>query len=265
MVSKALLVKAGLTAENHLKIANPLTEELVYLRTSLVPNILEVIAQNSGEYKEVKVFEMSNIYLPQGRNKLPEEKMRLTIGLTGNKFFELKGILESLAREIGISNFDFSPLKTDCTFFTANSAQMKIGASSNNEIGTIGEINPKILENFNLSQKIIVADISLEEFLKFASNDKKYIPIPKYPPIIEDLSFEFTNGSLVGPIIDFMEKISSLIKTVQLVDSFEKTRTFRITYQSEKENLTEEKVKKIRQEVIRTIESKFNVLLKKKE
>jgi len=242
--------------EDHLKLSNPLTEDLVYLRTSLIPSLLDISSKNPSE-SEIKIFEMANIYLPRGKNELPDEIMTLTLALTGkDTYFNLKGILESLLKELGIFRFE---IKQDQCPNLKNFAKIFIDKT---EIGVIGEVTGEQSDKYGIKQKIVVLDIELRKLLGFASKAKKYIPLPKYPAVIEDLSFIFSSQIFIGPVIDQIKSVDKIVRKVELLDSYQDTRTLRITFQSEEKNLGDKEVSKIREKIIKEVEKKFNASLK---
>ena len=93
----------------------------------------------------------------------------------------------------------------------------------------------------------------------------KYKEIPKYPPIIEDLSFVVPQKTYVGEIIRIINKTDPIIEKIELIDSFDKNRTFRITYQDSKKTLTDKEVEKIREKIIKNLKSKLKLELKTKK
>jgi len=223
MVSADLLKKTGFDPKKCLKIANPLSEDLVFMRPSLIPSLLEVIAKNLKQ--EIKIFELANIYLSQGNNKLPEEKLMLAAAITGKKFYHAKGIVEAILEELGIKN---------------------------KPVGNIAEINGRVT----------IFELDFGKLTKEATKLKKYQPLPKYPPIIEDLAFVVPEKTPVGELIQLIKSISSIIQSVKLIDSHQQTRTFRITYQSLKKTLNDKEVKKIRDVIIKKVEESFSAHLK---
>ena len=241
---------------DHLKISNPLTEDLLYLRTSLIPSLLEVISKNPTE-EGIKIFEMANAYLPRGKKELPLETMTLTLAVKGeSKYLEVKGILDALLKELGITKFSIKPEKFPSLNY---GAQIFIGETN---IGIIGEVVSPELTRFGINQKVTVLDIQLNRLLSFATHAKGYIPLPKYPPIIEDLSFVFPPQTFIGPIIEEIKKINEIIKEVEFIDSYQNTRTFRITYQSQERNLTDSEIKSIRKKIIDFVSAKFRAQVK---
>ena len=92
------LVSKDEVGETALKLKNPLGKDTEYLRTSLVPSLMNVLKENPGE-TVVHLFEVANIYLPK-ENELPEEQMTLTGVLKGYEYRNAKGILEKLLEEV---------------------------------------------------------------------------------------------------------------------------------------------------------------------
>ena len=242
--------------KNHLKIANPLTNDLLYLRTSLLPSLLEILKKNPDQ-GEIKLFEMANVYLPRGNEELPEEVMTLSLVIPGkNKYLQAKGFLEALLKELGIN--EFSLRKSQDNFWQILAEILVKGTT----VGKLGQISLAIQNKFNLEDNIFALELNLQKLLVYATGAKKYSPLPKYPPVIEDLSFIFPPQTFIGPVIEEIKKISVLIKNVKLVNTYQDTQTFRITYQSNETTLNDNKVKQVRKEVIKKIESKFAAKLK---
>lgn len=266
MTSSQYLRKAEISPDNCLKIANPLTQDLEFLRPSLIPSILEVISKNN-KYSKIKIFELANIYLPQ-KNQLPDEVSTLTAAVTGVKdnFFYLKGVLEGIFKELQVANFEFVRYPFEKTFYgkifhPTKTAEILI---RNNPVGVLGEIKPTVATRFGTDKKIVILEINLEELIKFISPPKKYVPLPKYPAIIEDLAFVIQPRTEIGKIVQLIKQISSIIQSVEFLDSYNHTRTFRITYQSQKKTLTDKEVEEIRNKIIKKVKEKFGAVLKER-
>lgn len=244
MTSARTLLKAGEDPQSMLKLANPLSEDLLYLRTSLLPSLLEVIVKNIN-FSEIKIFEISNVYLPQGVNKLPDERPKLTGLITPGDFKDSKGVAEAIFEELGIEPV-YSPSEL-------TAADIFVGKE---KLGSVGEVGDDILEKFGINRKVAFFDLDLLNLLPFTGGLKKYVPISKYPPIVEDLSFVVPEKVTVAQIIETMQTQSALIKKVELVDMYENTRTFRITYLSYEGNLTDNDIKPIREKIIKGLAGK---------
>ncbi|MBL7158929.1 phenylalanine--tRNA ligase subunit beta [Candidatus Microgenomates bacterium] len=289
LVAQELLEKTGFDFQNCLKLSNPLTSEWEYMRPSLIPGILQTIACNQSREEVMKIFELSKIYIPI-KEKLPNEKTILVGVLTGENFYQAKGITEAFLNTLGIKNnhFSFKILPTivgqklrpniwhpgrtaTITLGNLERSNLSKGSTSKNStsktstskiIGTVGEIHPQVLEKFAIEKRVTIFELDFEEILKHATLIKTYLPIPKYPSITEDLAFLVSEKTLVGEIIKEIKKINSLIIQVKLLDNYKNTRTFRITYQHSKKTLTDQEVKKIREKIIRTVSKKFKAEIK---
>jgi len=260
MQSRKLIKKTGLNPEKCLRISNPLTKNWEYMRTSLIPSILEIIALNQDNFDKIKVFELANIYLKKVQS-LPEAKPILIGAITGeNKFYEAKGIIEALLEELGIENSHFSPLTSH--LLPWHPGKTALISKNKQLVGIIGEIHPQILENLGIKNQVTIFNLEVLVLSKLASTTRRYTPSPKYPPIIEDLAFIVQKQTYVDPIIQLIKKQSGIVQSVKLLDSFKQTRTFRIVYQHPKRSLTDKEVKRIRKKIIKEVEAKFNANLK---
>lgn len=221
------------------KIKNPLDEEHVYMRQTLVPSLLEVTRENTDRDR-MKLFEISNIYIPR-KNELPRETQHLALVIQkpNVSFFEMKGYIEALLSDLSIENgrFTFGAEGVD-------GAEVYIGQE---KIGAI-EI---------LDTNTIDAELDFEKLLAHATLSKKLAPIAKHPPVIEDIRVLVDPSVSYAQIIDTISKQSTLIRNVELIDTYEDKKTFRITYQDLRRNLTNEDVTDIRNKVIKELQKEL--------
>lgn len=243
-----------------LKIANPLTEDLIYLRPSLIPSLLEVIRKNQSEGEKMRIFEMANVYQPQGKTKLPQETLTLTIAISGSQYPQLKGILESLFEELGITQSEFTADTKPSRFFQkGRMAEISIGRKV---IGFVGEIDYLLQAGFDIKDKVTLAEINFAKLVSLACREKKFVPIPKHPSITEDLAFIIPSRIMIGDFIKTIKNQDPLVKSVELFDSYKNTRTFRIVYQHPVKPLSDEIVTKIREKIIKAVREKFGARIK---
>jgi phenylalanyl-tRNA synthetase beta chain len=109
----------------------------------------------------------------------------------------------------------------------------------------------------------IFFELNCSDILKKVSLQKKFVPLPKYPPIIEDMAIVASPNVKTGEMIETIKKQSPLIHDVSLLDQFEDTRTFHIVYQHKDRNLTTEEVSKIRSKILKSLKEKFGARLRK--
>lgn len=253
----------GINPKNLLAISNPLFKELTFLRISLVPAILEVLKNNQRQFPQALIFELANIYLSQGPTKLPTELPRLCGAGLGQDFFTLKALLTNLLADINLSEFNFTHFQPqnnylDVIFVQGKTAEIRCQKKL---IGFLGEVSSKLLDQLEIKSRVTLFDLDFLALSQLASTLKKYHPIPKYPPIIEDLSFTFSNPPATGQVISSIKNLSADIAEVVLWDSFEENRTFRISYQSLAKTLSDKETKSLREKIITTVESQFSARL----
>lgn len=236
MVSEDLL--EGPTTQA-VSISNPLTEDMVYMRKTLVPSLLQAIRENPNK-DEMKIFELANIYTPRPKN-LPQETLMLAGAIKKQKisFFEIKGIIEQLLNDIGVKNILFEK-----------------GDKGGLEIDI--KLESEVLGNIEiLNENIADFELNFDFILKHANLTKTYKEIPKYPPIIEDVNLTIDPDITYAEISSFIKNQSSLISEISLIDTYQNTKTFRIKYQDSQKTLTNEEVSKIREKILLSLKQKF--------
>jgi phenylalanyl-tRNA synthetase beta chain len=240
MVSEALYEGP---LENAVTIQNPLTDDMVYMRNSLIPSLLHVIKENQ-DHATIHIFELANIYEKNGKD-LPKQLLKLggVIRKPHASFLEVKGVIEGLLEDLGINNVVFKQLSD------RYGAQLTINKE---ELGTI-EIFDKTTITFELDFQILIIHATLK---------KLYKPVSKYPSIIEDLAIIAPSHVQTGDLMEEIRKQSKLIQHVTLLDKYQETRTFHIIYQSYDKNLNDIEVGEIREKILKSLKDKYNARLK---
>ncbi|TSC89481.1 MAG: phenylalanyl-tRNA synthetase beta chain [Microgenomates group bacterium Gr01-1014_5] len=241
--------KADLTGSASwvLKLKNPLGADSEYMRLSLAPSLVDAALQNRGESAPFHLFELANVYLPVRAN-LPEERM-IAAGIFANtEFAQAKGTLEAL----------FEILKSKVILTTQDGKgfaphhRIAIRAGRE-ELGQFGKLQ--------LSGHWYW-EIDIEALRKVSSITHSFKPLPKYPPQVEDLSLVILPRVHLGEVIEAIYKSDSQVMSVELKDSYENTRTLRVSYQNPDKTLTDREVEVIRNKVLKILEKKFGVKLK---
>ena len=231
--------------EDAVRLKNPLNEDLVYLRRTLIPSLLKVVKENKNK-EQLKIFEIANIY-EKRLGDLPRER-RLIAGVIKKpnvSFFEAKGIVEQLLNDCNIKNVVFR-----------TSEYGGIASSIYIQKDYLGEIEL-------LDTNIVDFEFNFEKIIKRANLSKVYKPLAKYPPIIEDLAIIADENVKTADIVEEIYIQSNLVRDVSLLNQYQDTRTFHVIYQDEEGNLTAEEVKKIREKILTALEVKFHAKLKK--
>ena len=257
-ISKWDLKRINFNPQNALPLKNPLGKQWAIMRPSLIPSMLATLSQNLAYRQNLSLFEIANIYLPKNHD-LPQEKKVFCLTQTGNRYLRLKGVLEALYEELKIKNIQFLPARNALpVFHPARTAHITCGKTF---LGTLGQIHPKITEVFSIKSKIILAHLDFNLLTFLAQTKQVFKPLPKYPPVIEDLSFNVSPQTYLAPLLEAISKTDPLIQKVTLFDSYHHTRTFRLVYQNLKEPLTDQKVRQIRHKILKKLK-KYHVTLK---
>ena len=239
MVSEVIASQSGFQLNEHLKLQNPLSDDRVYLRRSLVPSLAEVLDSNP-QAKDLSVFEIANVYHPKDTG-LPSEELELTI-LTQLPYRKSRGILESLLNQWFVSN-------------------MQIEQTSDSESAIITVLKEKI-GNISIIEKNRVAiTISLPQLLQVIHSHPEYIPLPKAESVVEDLTFTLPAQTAVGPLLDLISSSHELISSVELTDVYQHNHTFSITYLDPSKSLSNQEVEPIRKEVVAQLAKHFQAEL----
>jgi phenylalanyl-tRNA synthetase beta chain len=249
MISEELVSLFALDTKDLYTIANPLTTDHVFLRPTLVPTMISIVGQNMGVKDSLFLFELSHTYNKVSLD-LPQEKSELVVAVTGQAFLKLKGLAMALFVLFGIPFPDTGKYSEE-TYYQKNMC-LSLGT-----YGSLGVVADDLLHKMGIKSTITILRLSFDELVKDAKPEKSYTPIPKYPPIIEDISFVFPAEQFVGPVISYIRSLHPLISSVQLLDTYENRRTVRISYQDKEKTLTSVDSKPIREKIIEKVKEKF--------
>ncbi len=247
--SEELLRKFRLKTVDHLKLKNPLTAEWVYLRTSILPSLLEVLGKNTLR-EEVSLFELSKVYLPQQKG-LPYEIQRLSL-VSDSGFYEVKGIVEQLLSQMHIPYY-FDPHEKITQLHPYQTAVIK-SKKDGLILGIIGQVFSPITQSFSLKGPIIAADLNFDKLVFLAKKQSQYVPLPKYPPITEDLTFINQSGVLAQKIVDKILVTNKLLNQVNILGIFKNNISLRIDYQNPNRSLNDKEVAEIRKKIVANLE-----------
>jgi len=251
-------------SQNLIEVENPISFDYQYLRPSLIPNLLKNVKENQKNFKEIKIFELGKIF-KFGKEKL-EEKRMLTGLINGEAFYQAKGIIDLLLNKLGISNIWYDQYKATpgeskiSIWHPKKCAEIKI---DHQEIGFLGEISPKILEDLKIQNKAVLFDLDFEKLMKSVSEEHEFRPISKYPAAIRDISILIPRDVLVEDVLNKIEITGGpLVRDVDLFDIYEgeeipegkKSLAFHIIYQAEDRTLSSEEIDQIQKKIIKSLE-----------
>lgn len=220
--------KLLLSAEDELRqavtIANPLGEDFSIMRTISLNGMLTSLAANyNRRNKNVKLYELGNIYLPKELplTELPEERMQFTLGFYGEgDFFTMKGAVEEFFVSVGMKKKpEYDPQAGKAFLHPGRQAVIRY---EDKVVGYLGEVHPQVLDNYEIGTKAYVAVLDMPNIIPFTTFDRKYEGIAKYPAVTRDISMVVPGGVLVGDIEKMLsQRGGKLLESYQLFDIYE--------------------------------------------
>ncbi|MBI2451216.1 MAG: phenylalanine--tRNA ligase subunit beta [Parcubacteria group bacterium] len=273
------LRELGENLADHLAVQNPTSPERTWLRDSLILNIVEAASRNLKNFDEVRLFEIGKIYKSNG------EKTMLTgilaskkTSIQNNEFFELKGVASGLMESLGAEDVwydDSSPTPYDSNaslWHPYRMAEIKIGPADKKsekirehkeEVGFLGEINPRILEKLDIKERVAVFDIDLEKLGKLIQKEFYFEPFSKYPAVRRDLSVLTPNNTRLEDVLYIIETAGgSLLFDLDVFDIYEGPElpegkinfAFRLVFQSFEKTLTADEIDEKMKIIIKALE-----------
>ena len=276
-ISPVELNRLNLPAQDHrlktLNILNPLTEDQSIMRTTLIPGLLTTMKKNINQKNlELKLFEAGPVFLVKKEKKLPQEMKMLAALATGlyqeeawNRekrnvdFYDLKGCLENLLKELHITNYSFSPCKDSPFLHPFKALNLMI---NHEKVGVLGETHPQLQENFQLSQNAYIFEISLSSLLPYFSEHGTFHPLPKYPPVYRDIALLVDESVSAQKVYNIIYKLKNkFIEEIKIFDYYKgksisegkKSLAYRLKYQAYDHTLTDEEVNALQEDLIFTL------------
>jgi phenylalanyl-tRNA synthetase beta chain len=252
--------EAGPHAPPRVRLANPLSDEQAVLRSSLVmPGLLATLRTNLRQgRRDVRVFELGRIFGsgPDG----PAEEARVAILLSGAvathwsgprrtaDFFDAKGVLELLARRLGVGPFTFVADGAPGFLHPGKAAVVSLGGRPR---GCVGSLHPDVASAWDLREEAVVAELELDALVAAVPAAVRFQPIPRSPAVSRDVSVVSDEGVTAAEIEERIRAAAGeLLTEVSVVDRYvgpgvppgKTSLTFSLVYQDPGRTLTGEEV-----------------------
>jgi len=180
-----------------LRLANPLSEEQALMRTSLLPGLLDTLRRNTWkQVLDVRLFELSKIFLPEAGAPLPREETWLTGLMYGGRedvswdsagkradFFDLKGVVETLLDGLLVPEPVFR--REGMPSWLKQGARV---SSLDLDLGVLGVLQPEVNERLDLEESILVFNLNFEALIRAAQLFPLFTPLPRYPAVYRDIA-----------------------------------------------------------------------------
>ena len=261
-----LLLPADSPLRNTVTIANPLGEDYSVMRTLSLNGMLTSLSTNyNRRNKDVRLYEMGNVYLPKQLplTELPEERMTLTLGMYGEgDFFTMKGVVEEFFESIGMkAKAQYDP--------NAGKPYLHPGRQANiiydgKVVGYLGEVHPEVLDNYDIGTKVYVAVLDMPEITPLATFNRKYEGITRFPAVTRDISMVVPKEILVGQIEEMIaQRGGKILESYELFDVYEgaqikegfKSVAYSITFRAKDRTLEEADVNAAMKKILNGLQS----------
>lgn len=247
MISDELIQAFDLKPQNHLMLANTISEEIKYMRLSLIPSVVKNIKDNSGKKDVLKLFEIAKVYMPR-KGDLPDEKYKLTIAVNTD-FFDLKGIIEALLRELHITNYD-TKIGTNEFFSSKMQGDLILNEES---AGQFGQVKVTFIKKLGIEGNVYAAELDFNELIKNYHLLPSYTATNPFAVIKLDLTIESKKDQSFSEIKRISYNQSTLLKDIEFLNSYKNNVTLRFYFSSSEKNITEENAKKELEKIKNTL------------
>ena len=270
---------AILNKDKAYKVMNPLTDEHEYVRTNLLPSLMNTLVYNKNHSNDnVAIFEVSDIY-----SQVEKKHIHLGIVLVGNdlrryalsgelySYYHLKGVVDSL---LGLFNIDekrvvYSRL-SEAEFHPGKSALVKVDGKP---LAIFGELHPTTLKKYHLEKENVVAlEMDLGVLFDVKTSAKKMYEISRYQSVKRDFAFVLSNDVTSKEVVSEIYKVNrELIKSVEIFDVYKGehvkeghySMAVSVYLSSNEKTLNDNDISNIENQIIKAVETKFGAELRK--
>ncbi len=255
-------------------LLNPLTVDQSVMRTSLMPGLLSAVKTNlSYGEKDLKLFEWGRIFIRQGTEELPRERLALSGVVMGSAnpkdwyreeraadFYDAKGVVEALLKALGSRALVFERGDIPPWYLKEAASLIRL---ADQRLGTVGELAPEVLKRFDVDAPSVFAfEIDGTVLIEKVTGDRTFEPLAKFPAVYRDLSLvakKSVECARIQAII--LREGRELVESVALFDLFEggkigpseKALAFRICYRSRESTLDGKDINKLHESIVEKI------------
>ena len=258
------------------ELINPMNAEQSIMRQTIIPGLLHSVAYNQAHgVKNVQLYEIGKVFFAHEGRKQPKEKERLAGVMAGSMFdqtwnatpapfdfFDGKGVVESLARELALPKMRFKALSAEEAphLQPGRAAAVMSGGTT---LGWVGELHPLAVDAYEATAPVVAFELDVEALAKAARPARDYVDVPEFPPVSVDVAFvvdnEVTNERLVQCITSAGGK---LLADARLFDVYrddkrvgvgKKSMAYALTYRAPDRTLKSEEVEKVQAKLIKKV------------
>ena len=258
------------------ELINPLNADQSVMRQSIVPGLLRSVAYNQSRgVKNVQLYEAGAVFFAAEGRKQPKERRRLAGVLAGAMgeagwnaapapfdFFDGKGVVESLARELALPKLRFKPLSADEAphLQPGRAAAVLAGGA---ELGWVGELHPLAVAAFEADAPVVAFELDVEALAKASRPARDYRDVLTFPAVSMDVAFVVDEGVAHEKLVQCMASAGGkLLEGARLFDVYrdeervgagKKSMAYALTYRAADRTLTSDEVDKAHERLVKKV------------
>lgn len=258
------------------ELINPLNADQSIMRQSIIPGLLRSVAYNQSRgVKNVQLYEAGSVFFGHEGRQQPKEKQKLAAVMAGSMadavwnvdpqmfdFFDGKGAVESLLRELAVPKIRFKALEADEAphLQPGRGAEVLAGGTS---LGWVGELHPLAVEAYDATAPVVAFELDMEALGKCVRAARDYVDVPLYPAVSVDVAFVVDEAVTHEKLSQCMKSAGGkLLEGASLFDVYrddervgagKKSMAYALTYRAVDRTLTGEEVEKAHERLVKKV------------
>jgi phenylalanyl-tRNA synthetase beta chain len=261
-------------------IQNPLGEDSSVMRTTMLPSLLECLGgNNSYRNKDVKLYELGQVYLPRDEEALPEEIKILSLGLYGKDadFYTLIGYVDALLSSLRIKDAVYEACPEEYAYHPGRCAKIY---KNGRYIGILGEIHPKVSKNYGITSAVCAAGLVFDALYEIRDNEAVYTPLPRFPAVLRDLAVVCGEEITVRALEERIKSAAgvctepcggrSLLSEINFFDVYKgqpipagkKSVAFSLCFRSDEKSLTDDDIAPVMSKILQALDEQLGAKIR---
>jgi phenylalanyl-tRNA synthetase beta chain len=260
-----------------LRVANPMSHQQEYLRTTLRASLLETLASNLRHRQgRIALFEAARAYLPRP-DELPQEVESLAGAVTGERpdrwgqpggepvtLYDAKAYLEFLFDRLGLTVTYHDG--EDFALVPGRTAEVRL---DDQRVGLVGQVHPRVAAAFDIEQDVYLFEVNLEALAPQMGKPRLYQPLSRFPAVEEDIAIVVDEGVTAAQVQTIIEAFP-LVQRAVLFDVYteppvpagKKSLAYSVAYQSLDHTLSEAEVNRERRRILDRLKGQVGAVLR---
>ncbi len=279
-VSPETLAKLGLVANDHVKLANPLAADRPYLAQSLLPNLLETVADNHRAAATVSIFEIDRVFLKasaadpeafEGSGQFDQQPYHLAVAHSAagdeKPFATVRENVRVLLSSAGL-DVSFGPITNPGSWMhPGRSADILVNGK---KFGIVAESLPEASQSLGIDRRVAIAELNLSELSLRPARLAAFAPVPQFPSATRDLAFVVSDRVAYADIEAAMRGESKLLASVELFDVYrgkgvedgKKSVAIHLSFSSTDRTLSSEEAEREVAAIVAVLSTRFDATMR---